>query len=252
VTKNGEFSGPPGWVQEGQEGQEPGFWSPCHLVTLSPCLLWAFLLAALVFGVHRSWHYFDVPERADGNDGHVSIDFGGQWLMGRLLIEGHARNLYDRGLQRQILRRVYPVADEAPGQKRSDAEEVMSCMMGSDSPRAAATVASFAAPLGSSSPPGVVVTLAACQKDWAPKRLAEAGARRVGGPLYPPLNAFLQAPLALLPPRPAYRVGQLLNLALAFAAGLALARLTRRVAHPLLIEKKSRVPKTPPGPLIPE
>src|SRR3954454_6680057 len=78
------------------------------------CLL---LLGGLAFGLPRSWHFLDKPERRDGNEGHVSIDFGGQWLMGRILREAHARRLYDRGVQRQVLRRVLPREDEAPDQE---------------------------------------------------------------------------------------------------------------------------------------
>ena len=53
-----------------------------------------------------------------------------------------------------------------------------------------------------------------------------ARCRNVGGPLYPPLDAFVGAPLGLLPPRLAYRIAQLLNLLLIFVSGLALVRLS--------------------------
>ena len=86
-------------------------------------LAWFLLLGGLALGLHRSWHFLDKPERRDGNEGHVSIDFGGQWLMGRMLVEGHARHLYDRGVQRQVLRHVFPREDEAPDQEVSDVEE---------------------------------------------------------------------------------------------------------------------------------
>lgn len=151
-------------------------------------LAWLALLGGLTFGLHRSWHYFDDARRVDGNDGHVLMDFGGQWLMGRLLVEGEGRRLYDRDVQRPILRRAYPRGDEDPEQESSDAERLMGWMMGTDSP--------------------------------------EPGVRNVGGPLYPPLNAFVFAPLGLLPPRVAYRAAQLLNLLLIFVSGLALVRLS--------------------------
>ena len=35
-------------------------------------LSWLLLLGGLAFGLHRSWHYFDDPDRADGNGGHVT------------------------------------------------------------------------------------------------------------------------------------------------------------------------------------
>jgi arabinofuranan 3-O-arabinosyltransferase len=49
----------------------------------------------------------------------------------------------------------------------------------------------------------------------------------VGGPLYPPIEALLFYPLALLPPHPAYRIVQLLNFALTFIIGFLAWKLTR-------------------------
>jgi hypothetical protein len=48
----------------------------------------------------------------------------------------------------------------------------------------------------------------------------------VGGPLYPPVHALLCSPLGLLPPRPAYRLTQLVNLGLAFLCALLIRRLS--------------------------
>jgi hypothetical protein len=87
-------------------------------------------------------------------------------------------------------------------------------------------VACLALPLGAGDALGVTAALAVGRREWTAGRLAEAGAPRVGGPLYPPVNAFVQAPLALLPPRPAYRTGQLVNVLLVFACGLAVVRLS--------------------------
>jgi len=49
----------------------------------------------------------------------------------------------------------------------------------------------------------------------------------VGGPLYPPIEAILFYPLGLLPPQPAYRIVQLLNLVLTFVVGFLARKLTR-------------------------
>jgi hypothetical protein len=51
--------------------------------------------------------------------------------------------------------------------------------------------------------------------------------RRVGGPLYPPINAFVFAPLGTLSPRVGYRVNQVAGVLLAFVAGLAVAMIAR-------------------------
>jgi hypothetical protein len=49
----------------------------------------------------------------------------------------------------------------------------------------------------------------------------------VGGALYPPIHALLFYPLGLLPPQPAYRLVQCLNLLLTFAIGFLAWELTR-------------------------
>src|SRR5262249_5777543 len=45
-------------------------------------LAWLLALSLGVGYLHWAWHYFDEPRRADGNNGHTFIDFGGQWLLG--------------------------------------------------------------------------------------------------------------------------------------------------------------------------
>lgn len=147
---------------------------------------WVAVLAAAAAMLYCCWVAQDDPKRGDGNGGHVSLDFSGQWLMGRLLVTGQGRDLYDRRRQRAVLEAAYPLADGSPEQRKSDAEGIMWSMMGEDDPA----------------------------KRW------------VGGPLYPPLNAFLSAPLALLEPRPAYRTYQALNILFIFAAGWGVRQLS--------------------------
>src|SRR5580704_3095214 len=69
---------------------------------------WLFALAVTAAFAYGSRHCFDRPGRGDGNVGHVVIDFGGQWLMGRMLVEGHGRDLFDLRRQRRVLRDHYP------------------------------------------------------------------------------------------------------------------------------------------------
>src|SRR5260370_1354438 len=59
------------------------------------------------------------------------------------------------------------------------------------------------------------------------ERRERAGRRRLGGPLYPPVNAFFLAPLALLEPHTAYRVQECLTLALVFVAAAGASWVTR-------------------------
>jgi hypothetical protein len=195
-------------------------------------LAWALALMVAEISLYAAWHSFDNyyvnGHRNDGNGGHATIDFGGQYLMGRLLVEGHGAELYNRSYQRRVLTEIYPVRDQDPKAERSDAENMMYWMMGSDDPEAPKVVASCLAPLAARDGPGACGYLAAGRQEWTEDNLHHAGARRVGGALYPPINAFLDAPLALLPARTAYHVQQVDNVLLAFVAGLGFSVLSRR------------------------
>jgi hypothetical protein len=229
-------------------------------------LAWALALMVAEISLYAAWHSFDNVyvggHRNDGTGGHATIDFGGQYLMGRLLIEGHGGELYNRSSQRLVLTEIYPPADQDPKAERTDAENLMYWMMGSDDPQAPQLVASCLAPLAAHDGPGAAALVAAEWQEWrserpetvgsylaplaadnplgaavlfgathpetAADRLHHTATRRVGGPLYPPINAFLNAPLALLPARTAYRVQQVNNILLAFLAGLGFSVLSRR------------------------
>jgi hypothetical protein len=195
-------------------------------------LAWTLTLGVAQITLYGAWHSFDnaysTNRRSDGNAGHTTIDFGGQYLMGRLLLEGHGHDLYNRSWQRLTLSEIYPTQDQDPKAERSDVENLMYWMMGNDEPGAAEAIGSFLTPLAARDAPGAVLFLAACRQEWTPERLDHARARSVGGPLYPPINAFLNAPLARLAPPTGYRVAQVVNLLLAFVAGLGFSVLTRR------------------------
>jgi hypothetical protein len=240
-------------------------------------LAWTLVIVVAQVTLFAAWHSFDNPyagtNRNDYNGGHATIDFGAQYLMGRMLVEGHSRDLYNRSRQRVVLTATYPVQDQDPKAARSDAENLMYWMMGSDEPGAPEAFGSFLTPLAARDAPGAVaylaagrhawterqvrpgtpeacasclaplaasdgpaaaVYLAAVRQAWAEGPLDHARARRVGGPLYPPVNAFFDAPLALLPARTAYHVQQVINVLLAFLAGLGIVVLSRwRVWWPI-------------------
>lgn len=177
-------------------------------------MLWFF---AIGVGVHHIWHarrwLADGPQtpeplrRADGGSGHTHIDFGGQWVMGRMLVLGHGRELYHRERQWEVVRAGFPLSDESQAQHleshlpksdrklagpdddlRHDADRLMDWFMGND-------------------------------KDPPPA---------IGGPLYPPVHAMLYAPIGLFDrPRTAYHVFQVFAVAVAYLAGLGIRVLTR-------------------------
>lgn len=204
--------------------------SPALRLTLL-ILTWAVALLAAGLALYSAWHSFDNTlegtDRNDGNGGHCTIDFGGQWLMGRMLVAGHGRQLYNRSFHRLVLTPAYPVEDQGPKQDKSDAEGLLTWMMGTDRSDAPPILGGLLTPWAAGGPLEAVTLSTVCQHTWTDEKLAPARERRVGGPLYPPINAFVFAPLGVLPPRVGYRVNQVFGTLLAFATGLAISLIAR-------------------------
>src|SRR5262249_52555179 len=168
-------------------------------------LAWIITLGGAGLGLYEAWTAYDKKSRGDGNEGHTTIDFGGQYLMGRMLLSGHGRHLYHRDYHRLVLTQSYPKEAGDPSSEKTDVQGLMAAMMGPDTPvpnRAAPSLAPLA---GTDALSAAVLTA--------------GNVPEVGGPLYPPINAFMYAPLALLDPLPAYHANQVMNLLLAFTAG---------------------------------
>jgi hypothetical protein len=185
----------------------PVFWHYLlHRVTLY-ILAWLLTLGGAAAALYVGWTAFDNDRRPDGNTGHTQVDFGGQYLMGRMLKEGLGRHLYHRADQRRVLKEAYPREFEASDQEKSDTENLMGWIMGQDQPTEAG-----------------IITLAAANPLEAAVFVADprVHAHPVGGPLYPPINAFFYYPLAQFDPQSAYRIYQVVNLVLAFVAGLGI------------------------------
>jgi hypothetical protein len=181
----------------------------------------------------------------------MQIDFGGQWLMGRMLVTGRGRELYHYPALWATALPAYPRENEDPKQRVSDVEDLVKesfIRVGETygKPDDGVTVATFAAVTAGTDPFVVLGNIVAgqCPSDeddpdapayWSEERLRQAGTPQLGGPLYPPVNAFLMAPLALGDhPQWSYRVLQGLILVQALLAGLGVSVLTRgRVWWPL-------------------
>ena len=228
---------------------------------LLPTLAWLLCLGFAWQRLDHAQTMFQVPtgpeetaalwQRPSGNTGHVEIDFGGQWLMGRMIVEGHARELYNRNKLWEVAWLGYPIADEPPILRdslfpeanrptllkqqlyRHDAENLLSWMMGSDQdppernslgPIVALPFA-IDAGFGSVLPAGVLTHLA--EQQLTPELIAKLNQKVIGGPLYPPVHAFFYAPLACLDPATAYATFQYLMVALTFVAGFAIKVLSR-------------------------
>jgi hypothetical protein len=179
--------------------------------------VWGLCLGFAAQRLHHAWTEFGnratTPadrQRADGNSGHTQIDFGGQWVMGRMIATGRGPELYHRPAQWKVVREGFPPSAESPYVRRNadaprhlrepeardedirhDADWLMFSFMGEDKPR----------------------------PDGRPP---------IGGPLYPPVHAVLYSPLGLIDqPQRAYYLFQLLTIALTFVTGLGVARLSR-------------------------
>src|SRR5262249_40680704 len=174
--------------------------------------------------------------RRDGNDGHTSIDFGGQWLMGRMLTRGYGYELYNRNRQYEVAAQAYPRELEAPAAESHDAENLLNWFMDESTTKELRdqgthinqTKATSVLPLAAADPLQAAVILASAKPNcWTQEGVDEVRQKRVGGPLYPPTQAFLFAPLATGDhPQWAYFTMQWLLLGMVFLSGLGIRFLT--------------------------
>jgi len=200
------------------------------------------LIASFIIAVQWAVDCYDEPDRLDGNYGHATIDFGGQWLMGRMLVTGNARRLYDRIALRRVVAEAYPLHDSEPARgtanransatgqegqaadtsseqprgKRNDTDQLLDWLAGDDRTENSDKLSGYLIGLAGHDSIGEACLLTAGHETW----------HEVGGALYPPINAYLYAPLGLLQPRPAYRAMQVFNVALVFAIAFLVQRLT--------------------------
>ena len=71
---------------------------------------------------------------------------------------------------------------------------------------------------------------------WTKDRLDKLAKPSIGGPLYPPINAFVYYPLGQLSPRWGYHAMQIMHTVLALVAGLGVCRLSRgRIWWPIAV-----------------
>jgi hypothetical protein len=206
-------------------------------------LAWLGCLILAGYSQHKALHIFDSREteperrRRDGNDGHVSIDFGGQWLLGRMVVLGHGRELYNRHRQYEVAQRAFAREAEAPAAKHHDADVLLDAFVDTEvqdrewserETRERLVRATFAVPLGSTVPWSVfTATIVAHRTAWTAEQLDLLRSKHVGGPLYPPVHAMLMAPLAWDDePQCAYFMMTWLMLVAAFVAGAGVSYLT--------------------------
>ncbi len=246
-----------------QAGERSGYVIPSRLwawIGNRRAIAYMLWVAALGAGAFFLWHalvWFNDPrslpderKRADGNSGHVQIDFGGQWVMGRMVVLGHANELYHRQRQWEVVRAGFPAEDESlvsreesivPGSARRlgkaedklnhDADNLMNWFMGRDPSEWKAIGGASVAPLGVNPFGNPLLTAALIQaaaEEVTPTVEAKLKEPAVGGPLYPPVHAFLYAPLGLIErPQVAYHVFQIIGVVMVVFTGLGVKVLTR-------------------------
>jgi arabinofuranan 3-O-arabinosyltransferase len=194
----------------------------------------AWFLALILGGlrIYNGRQSFDEPERHDGNNGHTTIDFGGQWMMGRMLARGFGSELYSRPRQWEVAEQAYPHSDEDPDANVHDAQNLIPYFRGDDDPRWLEFGVGVAAVVGPANPFQQAANAIRYESAWTKplphELLHPTSGVGVGGPLYPPIHAFLMYPFALDDkPRQSYCVMQWLQTLYCFAAGLAVNYLSR-------------------------
>jgi len=244
----------------------------CPPITLRRALLaFAWLLCAIVAWqrFYHGVHEFDTEQRAPstlfgyGNNGHAQIDFGGQWLMGRMIVTGQGKHLYDRNRHWNTLREGYPAsgdpelvrkhafpeaerpsdvsAENRDAEKfRTDAENLMTWTMGTrhDSKRwgeAAEGIACALAGGVDGNPFAAAAAQTVSKRALSPELIDELNKPSIGGPLYPPVHALFYAPLGLFSDAQTANFGlQIATMFAAFLSGWAAQWLSRgRLAWPV-------------------
>ena len=218
--------------------------------------LWVFAAGVAVHHLHQARQYAanrpdDPPALRRPHDhgyGHVLIDFGGQWTMGRMVVLGHADRLYHRQVQWPVVRAGFPESDEAPAidedlfrprhERRHfppdetvahDADRLMGWFMGADPPGWKTLGGAVAAPLAAADPLAAASLNAAGTDAVMDELVAELKKPSIGGPLYPPVHAFAYAPLGLIDdPHAAYALFQVVALGFTLLAALGVCVLTGR------------------------
>ncbi|MEO2088210.1 MAG: glycosyltransferase family 87 protein, partial [Gemmataceae bacterium] len=209
---------------------------------------------ACLFVAGQRWHHarfefdsgkFTEPERrrADTNNGHTHIDFGGQWVFGRLAATGQFRHLYHRDAQWKVVTAAFPPETQSDAQRRysfpsdsrptsltaddvrTDAEYLMRCLMGDKPDQQRANTAAELIGVGWASgigdhPLAVAARQVVAGERFTPELAGQFDRPVLGGPLYPPVHAFLYAPLGAIPdPQTAYFTFQWVSLGAAFLCG---------------------------------
>jgi len=182
-----------------------------------------------VINALQSW---ENKSRIDDNGGHVTIDFGGQWMMGRLLATGNGKELFVRPRQWEVAQRSYPVRFEDPNQEEHDPRNLVGSFMGKDDERWLNPAGAWTALIAPSGPFQQAAVALQVHDEWDPALVKELNhptkGDGIGGPLYPPIHAFVMLPFATDDhPQAAYTVMHYVQTFWCFVGGFAISIVSR-------------------------
>jgi hypothetical protein len=79
-------------------------WLPRYLLS------WAVLLGLAGGVTYECYTWADTDDHEFGTTGHTTVDFGGQWYLGRLLLDGQGRHIYERHHTWVVIRKHWPAS----------------------------------------------------------------------------------------------------------------------------------------------
>jgi hypothetical protein len=77
---------------------------------------WATLVFVGYHVTYDSWVAYNREDVDSGTEGHATVDFGGQWYTGKLLLQGEGHFLYERHHQWMVLKQNFPPEKEPSSQ----------------------------------------------------------------------------------------------------------------------------------------
>ena len=151
---------------------------------------WAIVLYVGYYQTYEAWTYYNVWHFDAGTRGHATVDFGGQWFTGKLLLEGKGRYLYERHAQWEVIREYYPPERTPHGPVYQDRCRLGDWLRGKEwgkwkDHRAPELLASYLLPLGSGNNLEAAVAAAGAQVAQKENRQWFVGESRDP---YPPLD----------------------------------------------------------------
>src|SRR5947207_1044902 len=114
---------------------------------------WVLVLYVGYYQSYEAWTWYNVWFFDAGTRGHATVDFGGQWFTGRLILDGKGHYLYERHAQWEVMRKHFPLEQRPYNGVRQDEIRLGDWVRGKEwgkwkDRRAPELLASYLLPLG--------------------------------------------------------------------------------------------------------